>query len=320
MIFERQILRMYQAMAFARCDDMGLAFYYTADNFDGLCKEEFTFKSSKGHNLQGFLYYYENPREDRLVVFDHGFGGGHLSYMKEIEMLCRRGLRVFAYDHTGCMRSEGMGAGGMAQSLCDLNDAFCFIKEQERFRSCTLSVMGHSWGGFSSANIAALHSDIQHVVVLSGFLSVKRLIHSFFGGLLAPYRSSVLALEAKHNEPLLVYDATETLKAADARILLVYSDNDPLCTRRAQYEPLAEALSGRENITLRLERGKGHNPNYTHDAVAALANYSRALRKIQKKKNLTAEDKHAFVSSFDWERITAQDSDVWNAIYQTLEV
>ena len=39
-----------------------------------------------------------------------------------------------------------------------------------------------------------------------------------------------------------------------------------------------------------------------------------------KKKNLTDEEKRAFVSSFDWERITAQDADVWDAIYQTLEV
>ena len=235
-------------------------------------------------------------------------------------MLCRRGLRVFAYDHTGCMLSEGEGAGGMAQSLCDLNDAFAYIKSEERFGSCTFSVMGHSWGGFSSANIAALHPEIKHIVVLSGFLSVRRLVHSFFGGLLAPYRRAVLALEAEHNEPLLTYDATETLKAADAKILLIYSDNDALCQRRAQYEPLVLALSGKENITLRLEKGKGHNPNYTRDAVAALAVYSRAVRKMQKKKNLTEEEKQAFVASFDWDRITAQDADVWRAIYQTLEV
>lgn len=320
MIFENQILNAYKSMAFSRCDGTGLAFYYSSDDFNGLCKEEFTFKSSKGHNLQGFLYYYENPILDRLVVFDHGFGGGHRSYMKEIEMLCRRGLCVFAYDHTGCMLSEGAGAGGMSQSLCDLNDAFCYIKSQERFASCALSVMGHSWGGFSSANIVALHPEIKHIVVLSGFLSVKRIVASFFSGLLAPYRSCVLALEEKSNASLLSYDATETLANTKARVLLIYSDNDPLCTRRAQYEPLAEALSKKENITLRLEHQKGHNPNYTHDAVKALAAYARAAKKMGKKKNLSDEEKRAFVSSFDWERITAQDDEVWASIYQTLEV
>ena len=311
---------MYKSMAFSRCDDTGLAFYYSSDEFPGLCKEEFTFESSKGHNLQGYLYYYENPIEDRLLVFDHGFGGGHRSYMKEIVMLCQRGLRVFAYDHTGCMRSEGEGAGGMAQSLCDLNDAVCYIKAQPRFHGCTLSVMGHSWGGFACANIAALHSDIRHIVVLSGFVSVKRLISSFFGGLLAPYRSAVLALEEQYNAPLLVYDATETLSHADARILLVYSDNDPLCTRRAQYEPLALALSHKENVTVMLEHAKGHNPNYTHAAVGALARYARLVRGMHKKKGLSEEDKRRFVASFDWEQITEQDPKVWDAVYRTLGV
>ena len=235
-------------------------------------------------------------------------------------MLCRRGLCVFAYDHTGCMLSEGEGAGGMAQSLRDLNDAFCFLKSQERFSSCTFSVMGHSWGGFSSANIVALHPEIRHIVVLSGFLSVWRLVHSFFGGILSPYRRAVLALEAEYNEPFLSYDATETLRGTEARILLVYSDNDALCSRRLQFDPLVAALSDRENVTLRLESGKGHNPNYTKDAVAALAEYSRAVKKMHRKKNLTDEEKRAFVSSFDWDRITAQDADVWAAIYQTLEV
>ena len=78
---------MYRGMAYTRCDDNGTAYYFSADDFAGLHKESYRFKSSKGYNLQGYLYYYDNPVKDRLVVFDHGLGGGHRSYMKEIEKL-----------------------------------------------------------------------------------------------------------------------------------------------------------------------------------------------------------------------------------------
>ena len=123
MIFEKQVLAAYRAMAYTRCDDTGVAYYFSAKDFPTLFAEEYDFTSSRGDLLRGFLYSYPEKNPSRLVVFDHGFGGGHLSYMKEIELLARRGYLVFAYDHTGCMRSGGESPNGMAQSLSDLNDA-----------------------------------------------------------------------------------------------------------------------------------------------------------------------------------------------------
>ena len=143
---------MYRGIAYTRCDDNGTAYYFSADDFAGLQKEPYPFRSSRGDLLQGYLYCYDHPIEGRLVVFDHGFGGGHRSYMKEIEMLCKHGFLVFAYDHTGCMESEGVNPNGMAQSLRDLNDCITALKQVARFANLDISVMGHSWGGFSSLN------------------------------------------------------------------------------------------------------------------------------------------------------------------------
>mgnify|MGYP003413786123 CR=1 FL=1 len=36
----------------------GKGFYFSSDNFNGLMKEEYNFKSSLGHDLKGFIYYY----------------------------------------------------------------------------------------------------------------------------------------------------------------------------------------------------------------------------------------------------------------------
>lgn len=91
MIFEKQVVNMYKGMMYARCDDTETVFYFSAEDFDGLHKESYPFKASAGHTLQGYIYHYDNPIEKRIVVFDHGMGGGHRAYMKEIEKLCRHG-------------------------------------------------------------------------------------------------------------------------------------------------------------------------------------------------------------------------------------
>ena len=64
------------------------------------------------------------------MVFDHGIGGGHLSYFKEIEMLCRGGYKVLGYDHAGCMESEGEYINGMTGSLPDLDSAINYLIEK----------------------------------------------------------------------------------------------------------------------------------------------------------------------------------------------
>ena len=128
MIFEKQVVNVYKGMMHTRCDDTETVFYFSAENFAGLHKEAYAFQSSMGHTLQGYLYSYDDFIEGRLIVFDHGFGGGHKAYMKEIEKLCAHGYRVFAYDHTGCMESGGTGTGGFSQSLRDSNEVISALK------------------------------------------------------------------------------------------------------------------------------------------------------------------------------------------------
>lgn len=318
MIFEKQVVGAYRAMAYTRCDDNGTAFYFSAEDFAGLTKEPFSFASSMGHTLKGYLYAYEAPIAGRLVVFDHGFGGGHRSYMKEIEMLCRHGYRVLAYDHTGCMESGGESPNGMAQSLCDLNDCLTALRADARFSGTDISVMGHSWGGFSTLNITALHPDVSHVVVLSGFVSVERLVDTFFSGLMKGYRAPVMALERTANPYFVTFDATKSLARTDARVLLIYSEDDRMCTR-LHYDLLAEALAGKENVTLRLLAGKGHNPNYTADAVGYLGEYVKAKSRFLKRKGTGEAERAAFRACFDWDRMTAQDGEVWKEIFDCLD-
>ena len=309
---------MYRGMIHTRCDDTETVFYFSASDFPSLMAESYPFTSSEGHTLQGYVYGYEAPIPQRLVVFDHGFGGGHRAYMKEIEMLCRHGFTVFAYDHTGCMESGGKTPGGLAHSLCDLNDCLSTLKRDPRFAGYDISVMGHSWGAFSTLNIPALHPDVSHIVAMCGFVSVEEMTNTTFSGLLKPYRKAILALESETNPDFVGYNAVNTLSDSSVKALLIYSEDDPMC-RRTHYDILKAGLEGKENIRLMLCENKGHNPNYTKEAVKILNGFSRERAKLAKNKKATKEDKARFVEAFDWNAMTEQDEAVWKVIFEHLD-
>lgn len=320
MIFEKKVVGIYESQFLSRCDDKGLAHYFSYADFPGLRQQPFDFRSSLGHSMKGWFYCYDMIIPGRLVVFDHGFGGGHRSYMKEIEMLCRHGYLVYTYDHTGCMESGGENPRGLSQSLRDLNDALNALKSTQGFRDLDISVMGHSWGAFACMNIAALHPEVSHVVALSGFVSVEEMVGQFFSGILKGYRKPVLKIEKKNNPEFVKYNAVKTLADAAAKILLIYSSNDKMVIREIHHDALVKGLAGKGDVRILLEENKGHNPNYTSDAVAYLGKYTAAMTRGLKDKALeTDAQKKAFREKWDWDRMTKQDEAVWAEIFKTLD-
>ena len=319
MIFEKQILGIYRRILYSRCDNTGTAYYFTTEDFPGLSRMPYNFASSLGHALQGYFYSYKNENyPDRLVVFDHGFGGGHSAYMREIELLCRHGFTVFAYDHTGCMESDGAGTNGLAQSLHDLDDCLCALKADEKYKNRKFSVMGHSWGGFSAMNICAFHPDVTHIVAMAGFPAVEKLFRSAVNGVLSPLCSVFLKEETKSNPDYCNRSAFSALRDCRVPCLLIYGEKDPLCTKKGFYDPLCKLLADKKNISLMLCNGKGHNPNYTQNAEKYLAQYVKERKKLIKK-NPTDEQKIAFVASYDWCAMTDQDNAVWEKIFEVLD-
>ena len=320
MLFEKKILNIYRTQFFSRCDDTGLAHYFSAADFPGLRQQALPFPSSLGHTLQGWLYSYEEIIPGRLVVFDHGLGGGHKSYMKEIEKLCRHGYLVFAYDHTGCMASGGENTRGLAQSLVDLKDCIQALRSTPGIGDLDISVVGHSWGAYAAMNIPAFYPEISHIVAMSGYISVEAMARQFFTGILGGYRKPVLRLEQAENPDFVHYDAVHTLSETGANVLLIYSANDKIVNREMHHDVLKKALAGKKNIRIILEQNKGHNPNYTADAAACLGQFTGELaRKLKDGTLKTDAQKQAFRNHWDWDRMTAQDENVWKEIFRTLD-
>lgn len=169
-------------------------------------------------------------------------------------------------------------------------------------------------------NICALYPEISHIVVLSGFVSVELLIASYFGGILKFYRKAIMELEQQSNPEYVKYNGVESLSKTDAKALLIYSDDDKMCHKNPHFDVLSEGLSEKENITCMLVHGKGHNPNYTADAVKYKDEFFDTMTKKTKKKELETEEQKAILrNSYDWERMTCQDEDVWAEIFKTLD-
>lgn len=316
MLFQKKIESAYTAQIFKRYDDRGFVNYCSAEDFPGLQVNPYRFKSSHGHTISGCFYNYPDFNQKRLVVFDHGFGGGRKAYMKEIEQLCKTGCRVFAYDHTGCMESGGENTGGFSQSLCDLDDCLKALKADEDVITSDISVVGHSWGGYATLNISALHPDIKRIVAISGYISVGKIIEQNFHGFLSLYRKHIMELEAASNPEYVKYDGVTALQNTKAKVLLIYSDNDGIVKKEYHFDVLKRELQNKDNVEFLLISGKGHNPNYTYDAVELISQMTCALKKRIPQ---TSEEKERFKNSFDWDKMTSQDEAVWNKINNFLK-
>ena len=310
----------YRKNLFIRNDNPNGIFYFTPADFDGLQAHPYTFPSSMGHELKGYFYHYENPIPNRLVVFDHGMGNGHRAYMREIERLAKAGFLVFSYDHTGCMESGGESTNGFAQSLKDLDDCFKALKAEPALAGRSFSVMGHSWGSFSTMNIVSLHPEITHVVSMSGFVSVKRMLEQTFAGILKGAVKTMYGLEKKANPDFVDFDAVQSLKNTSAKVLLIASSDDKIVKKEYHFDVLQKELREKENISFLLTEGKGHNPSYTCDAVQYKDAFFADFQKAVKKKQLeTAQQQKIFMARYDWHRMTEQDEAVWQVILQTLQ-
>ncbi len=139
-------------------------------------REKHTFVSGK-NRLTGYLYGSENTRG--LIVFAHGIGAGHESYIKELLWLVDHGWRVFAYDASGTCESEGEGTVGLVQSALDLHAALCYVEAKEEWKNLPICVMGHSWGGYAAAAVLNFEHDIKASVSISGYNDPVEMMMSF---------------------------------------------------------------------------------------------------------------------------------------------
>lgn len=319
MIFNK-VEAIFNKMVYSRAERMPYVFLFSHTDFEGLNAKKFTIESRRGHTLVGSFYYYDEPKKNRLIVFEHGMFGGHLNYMREIEMLARGGYLVFAYDHTGCMESGGGDTGGFSGSLYDLDEVISALKEVDALKGYEISVVGHSWGGFSTLCIPKYHPDIKKIVAISGFVSPKDIIYQHMSGIASIFRKRIYESELKKCPEYMKANAIEILAKCDTSALIIHSPNDHMVSYKKHFLKMKDALLGNERISFLTVDGVYHNPTYTKAAVELKRDFQKRLKRAQRKNKLsTTKECKDFVNSFDWYKITEQNEAVWREIYEFLE-
>ena len=285
-----------------------MKYFYSAD-FPELRDEPFSFPSG-GCRLAAHWYSFRDPRPGELIIFCHGIGGGHRSYMQEIVSLCRRGYLVLAYDNTGCFDSEGADIVSMSHSLADLDNCLTYLKKEGIFaRFSRVFVVGHSWGGFAAGNIASRQDGIEKAVVISGFISTERLLEDNLASLAAPLRKAALkrlCAFAKKAAPDDFGACTlDALNGRKTRFLFAHSTDDPM-VRYDRHTGYLKEHTDNPDARWMIVEGRKHNPNYTPDAVAYMNEKFSLFNQGVKAGTLkTQEDKQRFFADADWDQADA---------------
>lgn len=293
-----------------RCDKKPGIAYLDHTHFEGLQMQPFSFQNKQGNTLRGGLYFYEPWNKQPLVVFFHGMGGGYLAYMAEIEALCKGGYRVISYDYTGTLSSDGEELGGFCQSLSDADDALSYIKKM--FPGESIFIMGHSWGAYTAGCMVNLHPDVKKAVLLAPPISVSQMYLQK-----SPIKMIAKALIAIEQKKYPTYWEQSVLgdfsKDSTTKVLMIQSTDDKMVDYEKNFKVLQQQLPF-ENVQFITVKNKNHNPTYTEEAVAYMAEYLKQLHDAQNDEEVAALEKTA-----RWQDMCQQDRQVSEQILAFLE-
>ena len=319
MLFSKIIRKKFDAVLGRYDGDPAIRYAAVAD-FPGLNCQPWDVPGDRQVTLKGAFYYVGDFRPEKLVVFDHGIGAGHLAYLHEIDQLAEHGYTVYSYDHTGCVATGGTGILGFAQGINDLDHVLTALRKDPRFSGVPGKLIGHSWGGYACMNVAALHPEVTHVVSLAGFLSARSLIEQYLPRAFLKYSGEVMERERQLNPRYADMDARDSLQKSGAALLHLQSRDDEKVQFERSCALLSEALKGRAGTEFLVDDHKGHDPQRTEAAAASGAAMQQALERLRKKGQLdTPERRAAFQASYDWGKIAEQDPAVWEKILEFLD-
>lgn len=312
------ISALYKKLVVRRYDPDGVIKYFTYEDFPGLTAEPISFATPQGVELKGNIYAYPDAEAGSLVVFAHGIGGGHRSYLREIERICREGYRAVGFDNAGCFASGGKNIRGLTESVNDLNACLNYLRAQPRFAETRVSLVGHSWGGYAVGNVLNLRDDIYAAAVISGFVSVPEFVRVFLKGKHGVMRRGICRFERRANPGIYPLCSADALEKTSAKALVIHSGDDAMVPIESGLAYVRERVKN-PNVRFLEVEGKYHNPNYSADAVGYMRECFGAYESMLREKRLkTLEEKRAFTADWDYRRMTEQDEDVWKEIFDVI--
>ncbi|MDE7452804.1 MAG: hypothetical protein K2N22_00160 [Clostridia bacterium] len=112
-----------------RADKNPLLKYFTSKDF-GLSCEPVSINDAKT-TLHGYIYK-KQVTSNKLIIFCHGMGPGHIAYTTEVNYFCSCGYTVIAVDYRGCNFSDGKNIRGMYSGVRGVKAAIDFARGNDK--------------------------------------------------------------------------------------------------------------------------------------------------------------------------------------------
>ena len=300
------VSRVYRKRFVGRFDkEVGVP-YFSYTDFKGLKQESFSFVNSKRIEIHYFYYYYDNYKKDKIILFCHGMGPGHVSYLAEIEELARRGYKVLTLDYTGCGESKGKCLGSLNAPTRDVMDLLKHLNLQTQ-----IVLVGHSLGGFTALKVAALRKDITKAVVFAPIVTTRIMIYNASKSNFIT--KHVLKYERKVEKEYDSIDLPKYLGTTTDDILFIQSVDDPMVPYDSSLK-VAEETNNSHIKTIKFDKRK-HNPNYTESAIIYMNEVFGDYNRLAKYKKIkTDEERIAYFKDVSIKKLTEQDISLFDQI------
>lgn len=304
------IIKQYTENFLQRYDPEEVIPFPSYTDFPGLVCEPGSFRNSDGVDIRYCTYHYERYGRDKLILFCHGLGPGHIPYTAEIERLCSAGHRVLAFDYTGC----GASGGERLPSVnAPTRDAVELLEHFAPDPDTEIIPVGHSLGGYTALNLANHLRKVKRAVVISGFVSIADEMMGFM-------KLRILANCVKRYEKRLIprfgsLNNRAYLASTDDKLLWIHSKDDPVVDYK--YNAAQVIKLGNPNVRVITAENKKHMPQYTAEALDTMNEWlGEYYRAVNEKKLATTEDKRAFFADKPACRMTEPDPAVFAEILE----
>ncbi len=303
----------YNAVFGKRCDGDERLKYFSNEDFEGLKAAPVEFQNDKGVTLRGAIYAKAGLQmPEALIIFSHGMGGGHRSYMTEINTFAQNGFAVLAYDNTGTFASDGDKLGSFSQGPSDLLSAIKFARSHKTLGNMKILLAGHSWGGYSVCQ--ALGNEevkVDGAVTFGAPDSGYQVIGAAMGEKLAFLMPVFkLAFRILEGERAMVHSSQALVNAEPTPVLLLHGKEDHLVPPAVSAAENAKDLPHVKSVVF---ESRYHNVYQTIDSEIYMNETFAKINATKKNKNASEEEINACYD-IDYELITREDPSIMNAV------
>ena len=259
-----------------------------------------------GATLRGYVYETSNPKG--LVVFRHGIGANHITYLPMICALVDRGWNVFAYDALGAGESDGDSLLGMPQSALDVTAAVNHVRSSGIARDLPVVLWGHSWGGYGVAAAMDL-VDVNGCVTMSGFNEPCGVIFEWAERMAGPLAVTQRPTLWLNNKLAFGADADRSaldgINRTDTPVLIIHGTGDTTVAYDGSSIIAQRARIKNPNVSYLEPDEPGRNAHnsffYTAEANAYLAQMRTRLNELQSDypDGIPEEQLQAFYADYD---------------------